>query len=358
MSASFSCGVGFTWSPMFEEFDYGRKHPLRKGRFFEAYDFLNEEGFLGAPQVSIIEAEPISEELLTKIHSQEYISFVQQVSETGEGDIDIDTPGFKGIYDNARIQCGATMMAVTSTMNGDFDHCISPTGGFHHAKFSEGGGFCIFNDIAAAVEVLKNSGTERILIADFDAHHGNGTQEYFYEDSSVMQISFHEDPEWMYPHDGYIKDIGAQDGEGFNVNMPFPMDSGDDVYLYAFERLVPPLIEAFNPQVIIYLPGFDNHYLDPLTHMVLTTKPVERIAQYLHDTAHDLSDGTIIALGAGGYNADAYRWGLGVVFSKLSGYVYAPPPQKPPFEDNKETWDIVKERVSKVRDLVFPIHGL
>ncbi len=358
MSSSSSCKVGFTWSPLFEEFDYGRKHPLRKGRFFEAYDFLLKQGFLDAPQIGLLTPEPISEELLARIHSHEYISFVQEVSETGEGDIDIDTPGFKGIYDNARIQCGATVLAVDAVVEGDFTHCISPTGGFHHAKYHKGGGFCIFNDVAAAVQVLKNSGKERIMIADFDAHHGNGTQEYFYDDPSVMQISFHEDPEWMYPHDGYIKDIGRGEGKGYNINMPFPMDSGDEVYLYAFENLVPALIGAFNPQAILYLPGFDNHYLDPLTHMILTTRPVEHIAGYLHKTAHDLADGNLVALGAGGYDANAYRWGLGVVFSELSGHSYTPPSQQPPFEDNKETWDIVKQRVSRLKDLIYPIHGL
>ena len=160
------CNIGFLWSPLLETFDFGRKHPIQVGRFKMIHDFLLEQGFLEQPNVSIIEPQALSEDLLEIIHSKEYITRVNKISETGEGEIDIDTPGFKGIYFNARITSGASVTGVKSVLDGHVDHFFSPTGGFHHAKYEKGGGFCIFNDIAACVYELKKHGLNRILIAD------------------------------------------------------------------------------------------------------------------------------------------------------------------------------------------------
>jgi len=205
MSASIpKCEVGFIWSPELETFDFGSKHPIRVGRFQMVKDFLEETRFLEHPNVKVIRPRPLADSLLQRIHSSEYLKKVQRISITGEGEIDIDTPGFKGIYENAKITSGATVTGIEAIISGRVNHFYSPTGGFHHARYETGGGFCIFNDVAASVYHLKGQGYERILIADFDVHHGNGTQTYFYDDPGVMQISFHEDPEWMYPHDGFI----------------------------------------------------------------------------------------------------------------------------------------------------------
>jgi len=321
-------------------------------------DFLAENDFLSQPNVEILTPQPLSDELLRMTHTIEYLDAVRRISETGEGEIAIDTPGFLGIFENASITSGATVTGVRAVTDGIVDHFLSPTGGFHHAKFEWGGGFCIFNDVAAAVYELKSLGYQRILIADFDVHHGNGTQAYFYDDPEVMQISFHEDPEWMFPHDGFIEDIGEGAGCGYNINMHFPMDSCDDVYRYAFDELVPPLVDFFQPEFIIFLPGFDAHYRDRLAHLNLTTDIIRYITSYFHDAAHRFSQGRFGVLAGGGYTNESFKWGIGIVMSVLSGYNYEPPKQEPPFEDDEETWTAVKHNVEKVKRLVFPILGL
>lgn len=353
-----NCEVGFVWSPELETFDFGSKHPIRVGRFQMVKDFLEESRFLDHPNVRVITPRPLSDSLLTRIHSSEYILKVRKISETGEGEIDIDTPGFKGIFDNARITSGATVTGVESIASGEVNHIYSPTGGFHHARFETGGGFCVFNDVAASVYRLKDLGYERILLADFDVHHGNGTQSYFYDDAGVMQISFHEDPQWMYPHDGFIEDIGNGLGRGYNINMPFPMDSGDAVYRYAFDEIVPPLIEFYKPQFILFLPGFDAHYLDPLTHMNLTMDTIHYVTEQIHNAAHRWADGRLGVISGGGYNREVFQYGAGVVMSVLTGHEYQPPPQKAPFDDDEEIWEEVRTNTEHVQSLVFSALGI
>ena len=213
--------------------------------------------------------------------------------------------------------------------------------------------------MAILKSVVKKHGIARILIADFDLHHGNGTQSYFYEDPGVMTVSFHEDPEWMYPHDGFIDDIGTGRGRGYNINMHFPMDSGDDVYKYAFDAIFPPLVEFYRPEFILFLPGFDTHYLDPLTHTNLTTDMIRYVTEHVHNAAHKWTDGRLGIMSGGGYNPDAFRWGVGAVMSVITGHSYEPPLQKPPFdEDDEETWDTVRENTGRVKDLIFPVLGI
>ena len=358
MRSSGTCKVGFLWNQSLETFDFGTKHPIKVGRFQMVRDFLAANDFLSQPNVEIIKPEPLSDELLRTVHAQNYLDAVRRMSETGEGEIAIDTPAFQGIYENASITSGASVTGVRAVATGTVNHFLSPTGGFHHAKFEWGGGFCIFNDVAAAVYVLKSLGYQRILIADFDVHHGNGTQTYFYDDPGVMQISFHEDPEWMFPHDGFIDDIGEEAGRGYNVNMHFPMDACDGVYKYAFDEIVPPLVEFFKPEFIIFLPGFDAHYRDRLAHLNLTTDLIRYIATYFHNAAHRFSNGQLGVLAGGGYTNDSFKWGIGVVMSVLSGFPYEPPKQQPPYEDDEETWHIVRKDVEKVKALVFPEHGI
>ncbi|MCK4566290.1 MAG: hypothetical protein KAU48_03180 [Candidatus Thorarchaeota archaeon] len=358
MSSSGPCKVGFLWSELLETFDFGRAHPIRIGRFKMLRNFTEENGFLDQSNVQVIDPQPLSEDLLEKTHSEDYLAKVRLISETGVGDIDIDTPGFKNIYFHSRIASGASLTGIHSVMSGDVDHFISPTGGFHHATFERGGGFCIFNDVAASVYALKQYGLKRILIADFDVHHGNGTQTYFYNDPGVMQISFHEDPEWMYPHDGFIKDIGAGAGRGYNINMHFPMDSGDSVYRYAYDELVPPLIKMYKPEFIIFIPGFDAHYKDRLAHLNITTDMIRYVTKSIHDAAHTHCNGKMGVLTGGGYTNTSLKWGFGTVMSVLTGHTYEPPVQEPPFDDDEETWNQVRRNVMKVKELVFPELGI
>ena len=358
MSSSQKCTVGFLWSELLESFDFGEKHPIQIGRFTMLRDFVEENGFLKQSNVRIITPELLSEELLHKIHADDYLTKLKKISETGIGDIDIDTPGFKNIYFHTRIASGASVTGIRSVMSGDVDHFISPTGGFHHAKYEDGGGFSIVNDVAACVYALKEYGLKRILITDFDVHHSNGTQAYFYEDPEVMHISFHEDPEWLYPHDGWIPDIGSGPGIGYNINMHFPMDSCDSVYQYAFDELVPPLIDFYKPEFIIFIPGFDTLYVDRLAHLNLTTDMIRYISENIHHASHTYCDGKMGVLTGGGYTRKSLTWGFATVMSVLTGHPYQPPLQTPPYDDDEETWNIVRSNVRQVKELVFSELGI
>jgi len=358
MSSSENCRVGFLWDELLESFDFGSKHPIQPGRFQMLHDFIKERGFLDQSNVEIITPELLPEELLKRIHAEDYIARMKEISETGKGDIDIDTPGFKNLYFHVRIGSGASVSGIHAVMTGQVNHFISPTGGFHHAKFEGGGGFSIVNDVAASVFALKDYGIRRILIADFDVHHANGTQAYFYDDPDVMQISFHEDPEWMYPHDGFIKDIGSGAGHGYNVNMPFPMDAGDSVYRYAFDELVPRLISFYNPEFIILIHGFDSQYSDRLAHLNTTTDTIRYISEAIHKAAHTHCDAKLGVLTGGGYTRNSLQWGFGTVMSVISGHPYEAPNQEPPFKDDDETWDIVRSNVKEVKDSVFSVLGI
>jgi len=355
MTTRENCKTGFIWDASLETFDFGIKHPIRVGRFYKVRDFMQTSGFLDKSNMTSIKPEPLDDYILGKTHSARYLDFVRQISQTGIGDIDIDTPGFKGIYENALITSGATITGVKSILEGRVNHFYSPTGGFHHASYDKGGGFCIFNDMAASVHLLKDAGFERILVADFDVHHGNGTQTYFYDDPGVMMISFHEDPDWLYPHQGYIDEIGEGPGKGYNINMHFPIDSGDAVYRYAFDELVPPLIERYKPEFILFHPGFDTHYRDPLAQLNLTTHMIRYVAEFIHDAAHHYSKGRLGVVSGGGYNPETFHWGIGEVLSVITGHEYHAPPQEPPFEDDEEMWEIVRTNVKEVKDTIFPI---
>ena len=352
------CNTGFIWNPVLETFDFGTSHPVRVGRFQMIRDFIEETGFLDRQNVSIIAPESMTEELLQKTHSLDYIARVKTISRTGEGSIDIDTPGYRGIFENALITCGATITGIDAIMSKKVSHFFSPTGGFHHAKYKTGGGFCIFNDVAAAVYRLKEHGLKRILVADFDVHHGNGTQEYFYEDPQVLNISFHQDPEWLYPHEGFIKDIGTGDGRGYNINVPLPIDSGDAVYKFAFDEIVPPIVDSFQPDFILFLPGFDAHYRDPLAQLILTTNMIRYVTEWIHRAAHVWSKGRLGVISGGGYHPDSFKWGVGEVMSVISGHEFVSPKQEPPFEDDDDNWAFTKKSVEWVKELIFPIFGL
>ncbi|TFF91457.1 acetoin utilization protein AcuC [Candidatus Thorarchaeota archaeon] len=359
MTVRNGCKTGFLWSSLFDSHDYGRRHPIKKNRFTFIKESIEETGWFDSPIIDIVKTGLLPQDILRAVHSPEYIARVREISESGVGEVADDTPGFKGVYENALSVSGATVWGIRAILSGSVDHFFSPTGGFHHARYDAGGGFCVINDVAAAVHELTSKGVNRVLIADFDAHHGNGTQTYYYNSPDVMQISFHEDPEWMYPHDGNIADIGAGEGAGYNINMWFPMDSGDNVYRYAFDELVPPLVHSFEPNFIIFLPGFDAHYRDPLTHMNLSLDTIRYVAERIHSFAHDFCDGRLGVLSGGGYDHRSLAWGARVVLSVLTGIDYAPPPQKPPFDqDDRETWESVKRNVSRLKELIFPLHEI
>ncbi|WEU40652.1 MAG: acetoin utilization protein AcuC [Candidatus Odinarchaeum yellowstonii] len=313
--------LGFIYHEDFLKYNFGKGHPLNSVRIQMHKDLLELNSFFNNPDIQLIEAKPCSDEDLLTVHTPDYIDFIRKLSERGEGSVDDkDTPAFKNMFEITKTAVGGTVTAVDEVMHGNIAHAWNPGGGFHHAKRDSGGGFCIFNDIAIAIKRLINRyNVKRILYLDIDAHHGNGVQDIFYDDSRVFKISLHESGETLYPHSGFEEEAGIGDGKGYNINIPLPIGTFDEAYIHIVYELIPLIAEFYDPQFIILAAGADAHFLDPLSHLQLTSSTYIRIAELIHNLSHRFCGGKCIVLGAGGYslNATPRIWSL--IVSRLAG---------------------------------------
>jgi len=296
------------------KYDFGRHHPMNKLRIQMTYDLLTDLGFFDKSNVHLTTPTVCSDEDLLTVHSKEYVEKIRELSKAGKGFVDKkDTPAFKGMFEVTKRAVGGTIDAVDLIMNNKTDHAWNPLGGFHHAKADKGAGFCVFNDIAIAIKrLITKYGLERILYVDIDAHHSDGVQEIFYDDERVFKISLHESGETLFPYSGFSDETGAGSGEGYNINIPLPIGTFDEAYTHIAYKILPLVAEYFDPQFIIFVMGTDAHYLDPLSHLSLTSVTYAKIANLIHDLSHRFSKGRILLLGGGGYslNATPRMWAL------------------------------------------------
>ena len=299
--------VALVFSREFAAYSFGPFHPLRPERQILTYELIRELKLLGNANISVLEPRMAEIDELKLFHTQEYIDIVREKSELGYGYLDYgDTPAAKGIFEASALRVGATIIAAESVAKGEFTHAFNFSGGLHHARSSSAAGFCVFNDIVVAIKYIKrNFGVRKVAVVDIDAHHADGTQEAFYDDPTVLTISLHEDGRYLYPGTGFIDEYGSGPGIGYSVNVPLPPGTFDEAYLYAFNEVVPPLIEFFQPDIIIQQFGVDTHHTDPLTHFALTTKTYEKVARKMHELAHKYSDDRLVVVGGGGYNPEA-----------------------------------------------------
>ncbi len=313
--------VALVFSREFAAYSFGPFHPLRPERQILTYELIKELGLLDNQNVSVLTPRMATMDELKLFHTKEYIDRVKEKSELGYGYLDYgDTPATKGIFEASALRVGATITASKCVAEGKFTHAFNFSGGLHHARSSAAAGFCVFNDIVIAVKYLKkNFNVKKIAIVDIDAHHADGTQEAFYDDPTVLTISLHEDGRYLYPGTGFIDEYGSGPGIGYSVNVPLPPETFDDAYLYAFNAVVPPLIEFFQPDIIIQQFGVDTHYTDPLTHFALTTKTYEKIAEKMHELAHKYSCNRLVVVGGGGYNPEATARSWTIAFTTFLG---------------------------------------
>jgi acetoin utilization deacetylase AcuC-like enzyme len=179
-------------------------------------------------------------------------------------------------------------------------------------------GFCLFNNIAvAAAHILGRRGLERVLVVDWDLHHGNGTEAAFYGSPEVLFLSCHQSP--AYPGTGWVTDVGEGEGEGFTVNLPFPPGTGDRTYLRAFERVLAPVARAYRPEIILVSSGLDAHHLDPIGGLRLTSEGYGRLAGVVAALADELCDGRMAIILEGGYDEIGLGWSLASVANVVSG---------------------------------------
>jgi acetoin utilization protein AcuC len=275
------------------------------------YDLLKDYGVFDGPKLQVVEGREASDDELMLIHSPEYVDAIRRISETGEESMDTyeygigygDNPAFKGIHESSSLIAGSSIVAVDLVMSGEADHAINIAGGLHHAMRDRASGFCIYNDCAMAAEHAAKAYGARVAYLDIDAHHGDGVQVAFYDRSDVLTISLHEDGKFLFPGTGFVNEVGTGEGEGYSVNCPLEPGTYDRLYIAAFKQIVPQIIRAFKPDLIISENGCDTHYTDPLAGLSLTTDAYEYLYAMIHHLAHEVCDGRLVALGGGGYQA-------------------------------------------------------
>ena len=266
-----------------KEYDFGPGHPFRSDRY-EIFPKFLRENLAQDKNYQVLTAEPVTDKDLVLICQKDYIDFTRDYFKARNLGREFNGYFFKyhssdnfppvkpgRLEEAARIIIGQAKLACDLIQQKKFKKVISLGGGMHHAKSNYGEGFCLYNDVAFAGKyLLKEYKLERILILDTDAHAGNGTMEYFYQEPRILFIDLHQDPRALYPGKGFVEEIGKGRGRGFTVNCPLPPDTGWDSYQYVFEKIIFPLTEEFQPQIILRNGGTDPYWNDELTQLGLT----------------------------------------------------------------------------------------
>ena len=285
---------------VFKYHDTGIGHPESPKRIEVIVDFL--KGFKHSG-LEVIGPEKADREVVELVHSPEYVEYIKVFSESGGGHPlgDLDTVVSKRTYEVALYAVGTTLKILRKVIFGEYKvgfAAVRPPG--HHAHRELAKGFCIFNNIAIAAKyLLENYGYRKIAILDIDAHHGDGTQEIFYTTDKVLYVSLHQDPKTLYPGTGFPEEVGEKEGEGFTVNIPLPPATGDKGYALALNSIALPIIELYEPEVLLVSAGFDTHHEDPLTDLNLTLKTYWRIGKALCTLLRKVEG--VVAVLEGGY---------------------------------------------------------
>jgi acetoin utilization deacetylase AcuC-like enzyme len=306
-------------APEFLQHDTGRGHPERPARLRAVLEGIDAAGLQDA--LVAFEPEPAPIELVERVHPGRYLARLRELAEAGGGNIDPDTVVSDHSFDAALRAAGAGLDAVArlEAGEGDIAFCaVRPPG--HHATPQRAMGFCLVNNVAVTAMALADRG-ERVMIVDYDAHHGNGTQDVFYRDPRVLYVSFHEYP--LYPGTGAIGDTGEGDGTGTTVNFPFPAGTTGDVYRAAIDEIVRPLAERWAPTWLVLSAGFDAHRQDPLTGLALTAGDFADLSRELQTL---VAPGRCVVYLEGGYDLEALAASAGAALSALSGGDHRPEP--------------------------------
>lgn len=325
------------WSDERLQYDFGPDHPLKPIRVELTVDLIRASGLDRADGVATLPRAPYGEDDLLAIHDPAYVEAVRRLSANpdprgalafglGPG----DTPVFRGMHEASMAVCGASVAAAQAVWEGRVSHAFNPAGGLHHAMRGRASGFCIYDDPVAGIDWLLRHGARRVAYVDIDTHHGDGVQDFFYADPRVLTISLHESGHYLFPGTGFTDEVGASDAAGTSLNVPLPPGTVGEVYLEAFDAVVPEAVEAFAPDVLFTQLGCDTHVTDPLAHLALTTDDYAALGTRLHDLAHRHAHGRWVATGGGGYQIATVvprAWTL--YFAELA---HAPTPEEVPAE--------------------------
>lgn len=319
------------YAPRCLEHDPGPDHPESPGRLRVVMGELNRSPLVKARRCSIIEPEPARSENLELVHQREYIQLVEELCRKGGGVLDLgDTVVSRGSFEAALYAVGGALKAVDLVMDGKFRNAfavVRPPG--HHAGPYYACGFCVFNNVAiAASHLLCDYNLKRVLILDVDAHHGNGTQEIFYETDKVLYISLHQDPRG-FPGTGFADEVGEKEGLGYSVNVPFPFHVDDQAYLRGFNRVVVPIVEQYKPQFVLMSVGFDCHHEDPVARLSLSAHAYVEVVKKTLELASKLCDGKLVAVLEGGYGLSSIGKIATAVIARMAGTSYPVEDRRP-----------------------------
>jgi acetoin utilization protein AcuC len=320
--------AAFICSPDLWQRGHGATHPLKPERLQRTYELLAAYGAFACPEPCrrdgqesiLVPPRQANHEEIGLFHTEEYIEAVRSLSQ-GEKRFNArrynfgpgDNPVFPGMYQTEGLKVGSTLVAAELVASGQADVAFSFGGGMHHAGPDHASGFCVFNDAAVAIHWLLQQGL-RVAYIDIDAHHGDGVQDAFYETDRVLTISLHETGLYLFPGTGFVEEMGRGAGRGYAVNLPFAPYTDDEVYLWAFEEIVPPLVRRFQPDIVVSQLGVDTHYRDPLAHLCLTTSGYVAAVMAIKQLAPRW-----LALGGGGYDVDVVARSWTLAYSVMSG---------------------------------------
>jgi acetoin utilization deacetylase AcuC-like enzyme len=314
------------FSPVYYRHNPGRGHPESARRLRAIVRELKKSKLQGVGNWQFVKPEKARLKDIELVHGVGYIEFVENLCKSGGDLLDAegDTVASPESFDVALYAVGGTLKAVNLVMKGEFQNAfalVRPPG--HHAGKYSAYGFCIFNNVAIGAEyLLREFDLKRILILDIDAHHGNGTQEIFYETNKVLYISLHEDPQ-EFPRKGFIDEIGEEEGLGYNVNVPLPFRTGDRIYLKAINEIAKPIIKQYKPQFILVSAGLDGHYADPVGSLSLSALCYQEVYETIFNAASEMCEGKLVLVLEGGYSLKSIGKLAVATVAKMSGAIYS-----------------------------------
>ena len=354
-------------------------HPLRSARLRQTYELLEAYQAFDGSNSLLLDPRPATDEEIQTLHHPEYVEAVKSFSR-GEKKYDParfnfstsgDNPIFEGMYEAAALSTGASLVAAEQVEAGLAGLAFNISGGLHHAAPGNPSGFCVFNDPAIAINFLLSKGL-RVVYVDIDAHHGDGVQNAFYQTDQVLTISLHESGMFLFPGTGYVQEMGEGSGTGYSVNLPFYPYTEDDIYIWAFREIVPPLVAAFKPDVLVTQLGIDSYHSDPLTHLMLSSKGFT-------DAVQEFAKMELpwLTLGGGGYDIGAVARCWTLAYGIMVGVEW--PDEVPahyqekyglanlrdtelrldvPDNVRQEARQFAEKSVETVKQLIFPVHRL
>lgn len=315
--------AAFVSAPGFAGYRLRDGHPFEPARAEATRSLLELSGVLELEDVMVASAATLEE--ILRVHSPD---FVRQVRAASRGEpvpdaarwgLGGDTPAFDGMHEAAAAAVGGTLAAARLVAGGHSSRALNLAGGLHHAHRDRASGFCVYNDLSAAILELRSLGL-RVAYVDLDAHHGDGVQWLHYEDPGVLTLSLHETGRQLFPGTGFTYELGRGAGLGTSLNLPLEPFTEDESFLSALQRVLPPALDWFRPDVVLLQAGADAHLLDPLADLALSLDGFRRAFRLVRESADAFAGGRLVATGGGGYSAwNAVPRVWAALWAELSG---------------------------------------